>query len=399
MTKNLSIQFQQNLKDLTRQLPQSMAIAVSGGSDSMALLMLAKEWADEHEAKLAVLTVDHHLRKESSQEAEYVGLVCGQLGLRHRILDWDELLSPSDEPLGEDPRASGSRRPSKTCARGKQVVKPEGSTYLLSPSDEPLGEDPRVSYNAGLLRPSKACARWKQVVKSEGNIQSRARKARYDLMTSWCHENNISTLLTAHHLDDQVENFIIRLSRGSGLFGLLDHSFGLYNKINILRPLFNIPKKELQTYLTQKDIKWCEDPSNHNPKYQRSNVRQWLDQMPLELEPELFKERVLQSQRHLRCAADYIKRDLDRELQENVVFHENHLEYRMTTDPLIGHMTLSYLLRLTSGKDQGPRGEAVELLRKNLLEGRKKATLHGCVVISTDATIMIRKEAGRKKKT
>ena len=57
------------------------------------------------------------------------------------------LVFPSDEPLGEDPRASynaGLLR-SSDQVRGKQVVKPEENTYLLLPSDEPLGEDPRVS--------------------------------------------------------------------------------------------------------------------------------------------------------------------------------------------------------------------------------------------------------------
>jgi tRNA(Ile)-lysidine synthase len=386
MKNKISLQFQKNIAELAAYPPKALALGVSGGSDSMALLMLAKEWSDQHGAKISVLTVDHHLREESRQEAEYVGLVCGQMGLEHEILDWDELLSPSDE-RSEDPRVLGVR-------------------YCRRPLDQVRG---------------------KQVVKSEGNIQSRARKARYELMTGWCHENNISTLLTAHHLDDQVENFIIRLSRGSGLFGLLDHSFGLYNKINILRPLFNIPKKELQSYLVENNIKWCEDPSNHNPKYQRSNVRKWLDQMPLELEPELFKARVLQSQRHLRCAADYIQRDLDRELQENTIFHEGYVEYRMTSDPLMGHMTLSHLLCAVSVQEDAPRGESVELLRKNLLEGLKKATLHGCVVSSlpggeADAAtwknykslgcfvasapdndgisrthIIIRKEVGRKK--
>ena len=51
------------------------------------------------------------------------------------------------------------------------------------------------------------------------NIQSLAREKRYQLLVKECKKNNINNLLVGHHLDDMVENFIIRLTRGSGLKG------------------------------------------------------------------------------------------------------------------------------------------------------------------------------------
>lgn len=297
----------------------------------MALLMIASKWAEAEGAKLSVLTVDHHLRDVSREEADYVGEVCAQLGLRHQILNWDI-------------RAT----------------------------------------SLGLTKTSI------------GNIQALARAARYDLMTGWCHENGIKNLLTAHHLDDQVENFLIRLSRASGLFGLLDHSLGLYNKINILRPLFNIPKLELLSYLEEKGVRWYEDASNADPKYQRSNIRKWLAAMPQELKPELFKSRVLQSQRHLRSAANYIQRALDKELEENVVFHEDSAEYLMSQDKFIAHMTLSHLLTLIGRQDEPPRSESVMRLRERMLLSGKKATLSGCLVeMRSNGAVVINRELGR----
>ena len=64
------------------------ALAVSGGSDSLALLYLAHEWAKVTGRALVVLTVDHRLRPEAKQEAEMVATLCAKLGHTHRTLTW-----------------------------------------------------------------------------------------------------------------------------------------------------------------------------------------------------------------------------------------------------------------------------------------------------------------------
>ena len=66
--------------------------------------------------------------------------------------------------------------------------------------------------------------------KITNNIQSSARKIRYEILSNYCKKNKINTLLTAHNLEDQVETFLIRLSRGSGLRGL--SSMNSLSKIN-----------------------------------------------------------------------------------------------------------------------------------------------------------------------
>lgn len=68
-----------------------MALAVSGGSDSIALMRLAKDWTDSHhpELKLTVLTVDHGLRPEAAEEARRVGVWASDLGLPHHVLAWE----------------------------------------------------------------------------------------------------------------------------------------------------------------------------------------------------------------------------------------------------------------------------------------------------------------------
>ncbi len=64
-------------------------VAVSGGSDSTALLLLAIEWADRVGVKIAAATVDHGLRPEAADEAAEVGALCQSKGIPHETLKWD----------------------------------------------------------------------------------------------------------------------------------------------------------------------------------------------------------------------------------------------------------------------------------------------------------------------
>ncbi|MDX1975410.1 MAG: tRNA lysidine(34) synthetase TilS [Rickettsiales bacterium] len=65
-----------------------LAIAVSGGSDSIALLHLAQRWAESRQGKVIALTVDHGLRANSLEEAKQVQTWCAQLGIEHHLLQW-----------------------------------------------------------------------------------------------------------------------------------------------------------------------------------------------------------------------------------------------------------------------------------------------------------------------
>ncbi|MGV8951126.1 MAG: tRNA lysidine(34) synthetase TilS, partial [Cypionkella sp.] len=68
---------------------QRLAVAVSGGSDSLALLHLAHQAAGQLGWDLQAVTVDHGLRDEAAQEAAQVGAICAGLGVPHQVLRWD----------------------------------------------------------------------------------------------------------------------------------------------------------------------------------------------------------------------------------------------------------------------------------------------------------------------
>jgi tRNA(Ile)-lysidine synthase len=68
---------------------RTLLIAVSGGPDSTALLLMADEWARRRgRTRIEAATVDHGLRPESAEEAKAVAALCARLGVAHRILQW-----------------------------------------------------------------------------------------------------------------------------------------------------------------------------------------------------------------------------------------------------------------------------------------------------------------------
>ena len=84
-----AIEFEEKMKNLLGDLcPTKIAVAVSGGADSLCLSFLLYEWALKKNIKLYAFTVDHGLRKESANEAKYVHQVLTQKGVCHQTLLW-----------------------------------------------------------------------------------------------------------------------------------------------------------------------------------------------------------------------------------------------------------------------------------------------------------------------
>lgn len=73
---------------LSGHAPQAVAVAVSGGRDSMALALLLRAWSDRRKIPVTALTVDHGLRRESEAEAEQVAAWFSAMGFPHEILVW-----------------------------------------------------------------------------------------------------------------------------------------------------------------------------------------------------------------------------------------------------------------------------------------------------------------------
>ncbi|WP_341790104.1 tRNA lysidine(34) synthetase TilS [Rickettsia endosymbiont of Polydrusus tereticollis] len=230
------------------------------------------------------------------------------------------------------------------------------------------------------------------------NLQERAREGRYELMTDLCHKLDILILLTAHHADDYVENFCIRLERKSGIFGLSSNNINWYNNIQIARPLFNIPKSELISYLIANNIKWFEDESNLSDKYQRNVIRKKLTQ-----ENEYIKADIqLRQVEANKLLENTFKPELIAAIAESVKIYEfgfarlNLLEFAKFSFEVRVQL-ISFLLIIIGGKKRSVRFYSIAPILTLIETATKlKKTLHGCVLKRIENNLLIYREFGKK---
>jgi len=114
------------------------------------------------------------------------------------------------------------------------------------------------------------------------SIQMAARELRYQWFEELLQENDLTWLLTAHHLDDALETFLINLSRGTGIDGLS----GIPQETNkVIRPLLPFTRDQILEYAEQNEVSWREDLSNEETKYLRNKIRHELVPRMKELHP------------------------------------------------------------------------------------------------------------------
>ena len=75
--------------DFTFEKNPHVGLSISGGPDSMALLMLVKDWVRSKSGKITVFHFDHRMRKNSSKEATWLSTYVSKLGIKFCLLNWD----------------------------------------------------------------------------------------------------------------------------------------------------------------------------------------------------------------------------------------------------------------------------------------------------------------------
>jgi tRNA(Ile)-lysidine synthase len=145
------------------------------------------------------------------------------------------------------------------------------------------------------------------------SIQMAARELRYDWFDTLLIENPFSYIVTGHHLNDNLETFLINFTRGTGLNGLT----GIPEKNgNIIRPLLPFSRDEIENFATENNIIWHEDHSNAQTKYKRNKIRHQIIPLLKELNPNLlssFKETTIhlkESQEIVNIAIEELKKVL-----------------------------------------------------------------------------------------
>jgi len=203
--------FAHDVRALAPEVEQ-LALAVSGGPDSVALLLLAHA---AFPGRIAAATVDHGLRPEGAAEARFVADLCAARDVPHAVL--------------------------------------------------------------------KA-----EVDRHAASLQQSARRARYAALADWLERQGVTLLATGHHTDDQAETLLMRLLRGAGAGGLAGvRARGAFprfgSKLQLVRPLLGWRRAELSALVAAAGITPIDDPSNRDPRYDRTHMRarladaDWID--------------------------------------------------------------------------------------------------------------------------
>ncbi len=224
----------------------------------------------------------------------------------------------------------------------------------------------------------------------ESNIEANLRNARYDLLTKFAKENNIDCIFTAHHKNDEAENFLIRLFRGSQLDGLsgMDEVSEI-NGVKICRPLLKSTKDELLNYLKEQNIDWLEDESNKDERFLRNKIRNFLETFE---EKDVITNRIVKFSEDLRETKVQEDEELLKEAKNTLIFVKNESnggsfllnlqKYReiKSVKPKIALKMLSLVMAEVSQKGYKPRLEGLERFESDILalEKGKKRDFYLC---------------------
>jgi tRNA(Ile)-lysidine synthase len=300
-----------------------LAVAVSGGPDSLALALLARDWSAGRGGTVVALTVDHRLRPGSGAEARQVGAWLAAAGIEHRLL------------VRRGPPPSGDR-------------------------------------------------------------QAAARAARYALLAGWCGRHGVLHLLLAHQQEDQAETLLLRLARGSGLFGLAAMpALSERDGLRLLRPLLAVPRACLAALLRRAGQPWIEDPSNRDPAYRRARLRRLAPALAAE---GLTAPRLAATAARLGQARGAIEAELARWLAAAAAIRpEGYLWLDRASlaaaRPDLALAGLARCLATIGGADYPPRLERLERLWRALLGPQPlAATLGGCRVVPRGARLLLCRE-------
>jgi tRNA(Ile)-lysidine synthase len=328
-----------------------IVLAVSGGPDSTALMLLAARWRDslKTKPKLVAVTIDHGLRKESRREAASVARLARRLKIDHRTLRWSAVKPPTG--LQEAARAARYRLLD-------QAARKAGAKHILTAHT--LDDQAETV----LLRMSRG--------------------------------SGLTGLGAMQKLSAVPGSRTLGPSTAAARDG----------DIHLVRPLLDIPKSRLVETLHAARIPYADDPSNRDPRFTRARLRGLMGALA---EEGLDSHRLGQLARRLKRAERAIEAAVDRAMGDLAVELPRSgalaIEMRRFVE-LPAEIALRVLGRaVAKAGNEGP----VELGKLEALkcaldsarsagEGRFRRTLAGAVVTLTDRQLMVERAPPRSRK-
>lgn len=180
---------------------QTIAVALSGGKDSICLLVNLLDQAKKLNITVKAVHVEHGIRKDSKKDAEFVENYCKKLSVSLKTFNVDAV--------------SFSERNGLSLEEGARVL-------------------------------------------------------RYQIFDGLIKDGFADKIATAHHKNDSVETVLFNLFRGSGLKGARGIS---KENSNVIRPLINVSRKEIDDYIKANNLPFVTDETNFSNDYSRNYIR------------------------------------------------------------------------------------------------------------------------------
>ncbi|GAB5038017.1 tRNA(Ile)-lysidine synthase [Bartonella henselae] len=251
---------------------QKLILAVSGGSDSLALLFLVKDHLKTLSVppEIIVVTVDHQLRQESAREASIVAEICRAHHIQHRIVRWE----------GKKPKThiASSARVARYDLLFQEAQK-QGATLIMTGHTL---NDQVETYQM----------RYQRLQKSADVLQQEAFAERCERMGVGGHGGDIA---------EKSDGLIYE--RG---LSCIPREALLRGTVRLIRPLLGVKRETLRTYLRLKEKTWIEDPTNEDCNFERVRVRQSLQPKKFTCIARKVHEAALQRRQQAKNIADLI---------------------------------------------------------------------------------------------
>ena len=304
-----------------------VALCVSGGPDSLALLVLMNQWLKKEKGCSTVIHFNHNLRKESKQEEQFVRKFCKKLGVALKVLSWN-------------------------------------------------GTKPKTS------------------------LMKKSRDERYKQIIDYCANKEIITIMTAHHLDDCLETYLMRKLRGYATLGL--NSIPMQNiqeKLQIFRPFIDIKKERLINTCKIHKLNWINDSSNSDNTYERVRIRKHINGLGKE------KYKTLLTEYKKSLVANFkIEKKLDNFLIKNLSFF-NYGKFSLDKEKLLKSSEnmqveiLKKILVTCSGNIYPPKNLSLKnLIRKIRFNQKFKFSINWCIVNVKDESVEFYREYEKIKR-
>lgn len=181
-------------------------------------------------------------------------------------------------------------------------------------------------------------------IPKKGNLENNARQIRYDFFEDVRKKYNADCIATAHHLDDQIETVLMHMVRGSGLRGQIGIK---YQKEGLIRPMLDVKRCEVLSYIKENGLDYRTDESNNDLSYNRNFWRHLVIPYMKNKMPDIY-EKIKDINKKANIRLKNVSKKADDWIKRYLV---NNGFKRAQFNRLAEHIRIEILIQMLGAKD------------------------------------------------